>query len=158
MLAADFFHLDTVILKRLYVFFVLEVGTRTVHILGVTTHPTGARATQLARNLLTDLGARACGFRYLLRGRDSRYTQAFDAVLTADDIEILKSAPQTLPTQRGSYFTVRADCTDRLPIYNEQHARRILAEYAEHYNSGRPHRALDLRVPADDLDVIPFPA
>jgi transposase InsO family protein len=53
--------------------------------------------------------------------------------------------------------TVRAECTDRLLIYNEQHARRILAEYAEHYNSGRPHRALDLRAPADDLDVIPFP-
>ncbi|TKA02235.1 integrase core domain-containing protein [Actinacidiphila oryziradicis] len=46
--------------------------------------------------------------------------------------------------------TVRAECTDRLLIYNEQHARRILAEYAEHYNCGRPHRALDLHAPADD--------
>ncbi|MEU2915891.1 integrase core domain-containing protein [Streptomyces massasporeus] len=54
--------------------------------------------------------------------------------------------------------SMRAECTDRIPIYNEQHARRVLAEYAEHYNSGRPHRALHLRAPADDPDVIPFPA
>ncbi|MDT0465482.1 integrase core domain-containing protein [Streptomyces gibsoniae] len=54
--------------------------------------------------------------------------------------------------------TARAKCTDRLLIYNEQHARRVLTEYAEHYDRGRPHRALHLRVPADDPDVIPFPA
>jgi putative transposase len=73
----------------------MEVGTRTVHILGVSAHPTAAWATRLARNLLTDLGRRAADFRYLLRDRDSKYTQAFDAVFTADGIEILKSAPQT---------------------------------------------------------------
>jgi len=53
---------------------------------------------------------------------------------------------------------VRAECTDRLLIHNEQHARRVLTQHTEHYNSGRPHRALQLRAPADDPDVIPFPA
>jgi transposase InsO family protein len=72
----------------------MEVGTRTVHILEATAHPTAAWATRLARNLITDLGDRAPGFRYLLRDRDSRYTEAFDAVFTADGIRILKSAPQ----------------------------------------------------------------
>ncbi|MFG2905287.1 integrase core domain-containing protein [Kitasatospora sp. NPDC048286] len=85
---------------------------------------------------------------------------AFDAVFTADGIEILKSAPQT--PQMNAHAerfirTVRAECTDRLLIYNEQHLRHVLAEYACHYNSGRPHRALQLRAPADDSDVIPFP-
>ncbi|WP_127359896.1 integrase core domain-containing protein [Actinacidiphila soli] len=54
--------------------------------------------------------------------------------------------------------TVRAECADRLLIYNEQHLRHVLAEYAEHYNTGRPHRALQLRSPGDDPNVIPFPA
>ncbi|MDX3260174.1 integrase core domain-containing protein [Streptomyces sp. MI02-2A] len=153
--------MDTAALTRLYAFVVMEVGTRTVHILGVTAHPTAAWATQLSRNLLANLADRAAGFRYLLRDRDSRFTQAFDAVFTADGIEILKSAPQT-PRMNAHVErfirSVRAECTDRMLIYNEQHARRVLAEYAEHYNSGRPHRAQHLRAPADDPDVIPFPA
>ncbi|MFC4034706.1 integrase core domain-containing protein [Streptomyces polygonati] len=161
LLAADFFHVDTVTLRRLYVFYVTEVGARTVHILGVTAHPTAAWTTQLARNLLTDLGRRAVGFRYLLRDRDSKYTQAFDAVFTADGVEILKSAPQTprmnAHAERG-IRTIRAESTDRLLIYNEHHLRHVLAEYAEHHNAGRPHRALQLRAPSDDPNVIPFPA
>ncbi|WP_240677427.1 integrase core domain-containing protein [Actinacidiphila soli] len=139
----------------------MEVGTRTVHILGVTTHPTAAWATQLARNLLADLDERASGFRYLLRDRDSRYAQAFDAVFTAAGIDILKTAPQAPKMNaRVERFirTARAECTDRMLSYNEQHARRVLAQYAEHYNTGRPHRALNLRAPADDPDVILFPA
>jgi transposase InsO family protein len=150
-----------VTLRRLYVFYVMDIGTRTVHILGVTAHPTAAWVTQLARNPPTDLGHRAVGFRYLLRDRDSKYTQAFDSVFTTDGIEILKSAPQA-PRMNAhaerAIRTIRTECTDRLLIYNEQHLRHVLAAYTEHYNTGRPHRALQLRAPEDDPTITPFPA
>ena len=97
----------------------------------------------------------------LLHGEFRDDPNAFDSVLTAEGIEILKSAPQA-PRMNAhaerAIRTIRAECTDRLLIYNEQHLRRVLAEYAEHYNTSRPHRALQLRAPADDPTIIPFPA
>ena len=149
--AADFFPIDTVTSKRLYLFFVMEVGSRTVSILGVTAHPTAAWATQLARNLPADLDGRTAGFRYLLRDRDAKYTEAFDAVFTTEDIKIFKSAPQTprMNAHAERFIrTVRAECTDRMLLYNEQHARHILAEYPAHDNTKRPHRPSNSEHPA----------
>jgi len=151
MLAVDFLHVDcAVTLRRIYVLFALEVGDRFVHVLGVTKHPDGTWTTQQARNLVMELGAHVARFRFLVRDRAGQFTASFDAVLSDAGIEVLKIPPRC---PRANCFaervvlTVRTELTDRMLIFSERHLRRALAAYAAHYNTQRPHRALQLHPP-----------
>ena len=157
MLATDFFHVDcAVTLQRLYCLFVMEIGSRYVHILGITANPDGPWTVQQIRNLLMDLGDRAAGFRFLVRDRAGQFTETFDAVLADAGIEAVKIPPRS--PRANSYaerfvLTARTEVTDRMLIFGERHLRTILAQYQAHYNGRRPHRSRQLHPPRPDHPV-----
>jgi transposase InsO family protein len=154
MLATDFFHIDcAVTLQRLYCLFVIEVGSRYVHVLGVTANPDGRWTTQQIRNLLMDLGDRAADFKFLVRDRAGQFTDTLDAVLTSTGIQPVKIPPRS--PRANAYaerfvLTARTEVTDRVLIFGERHLRVVMAEYEAHYNGRRPHRSRQLYPPRPD--------
>jgi transposase len=151
ILAADFVHVDTVLLRRIYALIVIEHGIRHVHLAGITANPDGGWTTQAARNFLMDLGQLTASVKFLIRDRAGQFTGSFDAVFQAEGIRILASPPQ-VPRANAicerMIGTLRRELFDRLLIVNEDHLRQVLTEYLLHYNSARPHRALGQLAPA----------
>jgi transposase InsO family protein len=155
MLACDFLTVETVGLIRLYVLFVVELDRRRVHLIGITAHPTGDWVAQAARNLMMDLGERACRFRFLIRDRDAKFTAVFDAVFAAagvTPVRIPPRAPRANAYAERWVRTIRTECLDWTLIWNRRQLQRVLASYLEHYNTARPHRGIGLDVP------VPAPA
>ena len=151
ILAADFFHVDTVCLRRLYVLFFIEQGTRRVHLAGITAHPAGEWVTQQARNLMMNLGEQADSFKFVIRDRDTKFTAAFDTVFTAVCVRIVRTpvrAPRANAIAERWIASARRECLDRMLITGERHLRLVLSEYVDHYNVHRPHRTLHQSPPA----------
>jgi transposase InsO family protein len=145
-----------VTLQRLYCLFVIEVGSRYVRILGVTSHPDGPWTTQQVRNLLMDLGDRAADFRFLIRDRAGQFTASFDAVLASAGIQAVKIPPRS--PRANAYaerfvLTARSEVTDRMLIFGARHLRVLMAAYQAHYNGRRPHRSRQLHPPWPDRPV-----
>jgi putative transposase len=148
VLACDFFTVETITLRRYYVLFFIELGSRRVHLAGCTTNPTGAWVTQQARNLsFTGLFERT---RFLIHDRDSKFSASFDGVFCSEGIKVIHTpvrAPRANAYAERFVRTVRAECLDWLLILGRGHLERVLRRYVTHYNAERPHRALALLPP-----------
>ena len=165
ILAVDFLHVDTVLLKRLYVLVFIEHGTRQMHLGGVTAHPTGEWTVQQARTLDRTLDQRFDDFKFLIRDRGSNFTRSFDAVFQATGASILRTAvqaPRMNATCERLIGTLRRELLDRIlilgeehlqAVLGEEHLQAVLAEYQGHYNRSRPHQGIDQRTPESEDDA-----
>jgi putative transposase len=150
ILATDFFSVDSVLLRRYYVLFVIEVQSRIVHILGVTTNPTGPWATQVARNFAAALEESDRRFRFLVRDRDTKFVACFDTVFRSIGTETIRTPVRSPPANAFAerwVRTVRQDCLDHLLVASRRQLEPVLCDYVRHYNQARPHRGLQLAVP-----------
>src|SRR5829696_6678379 len=126
IISCDFFTVETVLLRRLYVLIFIELADRRVHLAGVTAHPTGEWVTQQARNLLLDLDERVAGLRYLIRDRDAKFVAGFDAVFAAANIQIITTPPQAPRANavcERMVGTLRRKLLDRILIVNQAQLR-----------------------------------
>jgi putative transposase len=151
-MACDFFHVDTILLRRLHVLVFIHHNSRPIRIAGVTAKPVSAWVTQQARNLSMDLADQATAVKFLIRDRDTKYTASFDAIFAADAIRVITTPVQAPPANaicERVIGTIRRECLDRMIILGRRHLEAVLAEYVEHYNAHRPHRSLSQGSPAD---------
>jgi putative transposase len=147
ILATDFACVDTATLRRFHVLFFIEIGTRRVHLGGITTNPTGPWTTQAARNLTMNIDRQ---FRFVIHDGAGHYAPSFDAVFAADGITAITTPPRA--PMANAYAerwvrTLRHELLDRTIIWNERQLRALLVDYIDHYNQHRPHRALDQAPP-----------
>ena len=160
MLAVDFFTIETIWLQRLYVLFFIELSSRRVHLAGCTPTPIAPWVTQQVRQLTWTLAERPESFRFLIRDRDQKFTDSFDEVFRGSGLAIVRTpfrAPQANGVAERFVRTIRSECLDWLLILNDQHLRRVLDVFVEHYNCHRSHRALALMPPRPERSTVAPP-
>jgi len=164
IVATDFFTVDTLMLKQLYVLFFIELGRRRLWMTGVTAHPHRAWVTQQARNVTGDLGHEGIEVKFLLRDRDTKYVSSFDSVFTGGGAQVLRTpfrTPNANAHAERFVRTVRTECLDHLLIVNARHLERVLRSYLRHYNGHRPHQGISQEIPEapqSTLTMIPRPS
>ncbi len=161
IVACDFFTVETIWLKTLYVLFFIQLSTRRVVLAAVTANPDSAWVTQQARNVAMDLNDQAATIRFVLRDHDTKFCRSFDELFTSEGIKIIRTpvrAPRANAYAERWVQTVRMECLDWTLVRGRRHLWRLLDAYVGHYNRQRPHRSLALTVPdalEQDQDSIP---
>ena len=161
MVACDFFTVETVFLKRIYVLVFIELATRRVHLAGCSTNPDEAWVVQQARNLTFHLDEREEPLRFLIHDRDAKFCRPFDEIFATEGLEVVRTpvrAPRANAFCERWIRTVRSECLDWLLILSRRHLERVLKIYIRHYNHQRPHRALQLQAPEPEgLERVSLP-
>ena len=153
MVACDFFTVETVWLKRIYVLVFIELATRRVHLAGCTSNPHGAWVVQQARNFTLHFDEPEGPFRFLIHDRDAKFSGPFDEVFATEGLQVVRTPVRALRANAfcGRWIrTVRTECMEWLLIFSRRHLERVLKIYIRHYNQQRPHRALQLQPPEQE--------
>jgi transposase InsO family protein len=140
----------TVTFRILYVFVVLEVGTRRILHWNVTAHPTADWTAQQFRMIVRGDQAH----RFVIHDRDTIYAEGVDRTLEAMGLHVLNTpvrAPQANAFCERVIGTIRRECLDFMIPRSERHVRAILQEWVRHYNRGRPHASLGPGIPEGSL-------
>jgi transposase InsO family protein len=147
IVACDFMVVVTAKFQFLYVFLILELGSRRMLQCNVTTHPTAEWTLQQVREAMPIESTH----RFLIHDRDAIFSDGFDDALTQGfGLRVLRTPPQS---PKANAFcerlvgTLRRECLDFIIPLNERHLRRVLREWVRHYNSGRPHTSLGPGIP-----------
>jgi transposase InsO family protein len=150
LIACDFFTVETLTLKTFYVLFFIELGSRKVHLAGVTANPNGIWVAQQARQVMWKLGERNPPCRFLIRDRDKKYVEAFDTLFRSEGIKVIRTpvrAPNANAYAERWVRSVREECLDHLLILNQAHLWHVLKRYVEYYNEAQPHQGIGQRIP-----------
>ena len=158
LLATDFFHVDTVFGQRFYGLFVIEIDTRVVHLLGVTTHPNGVWMAQMARNLVFNLHDSARKVRFFVRDRDAKFTAAFDEVLRSEGITTIRTPFERLeqtPTPSAGSRPCEPSASTTCSSSRTVNSNGCCTRTSTTTTGQRPHRGLRLEVPEPTITPPP---